>query len=197
MAKLPSVDAVLGPEMKSTGEAMGIAQDLPSALYKAFRSTMPELPADGGRPLLDCRRRQGGGAAHHPRASRPRHEALCHARERPSCCTMPGCPPPRSTSCAPDIRTLSTSSARERSTWCQHRLRPEPARPDRRRRAPARRLRDPPGLGGAPHPLPHLARHRQGADPGTGCRPSPSRAIALRRHRRLRQGCGLPEPVNA
>src|SRR6202035_5801874 len=27
MAKLPAVDAVLGPEMKSTGEAMGIAQD--------------------------------------------------------------------------------------------------------------------------------------------------------------------------
>ena len=48
MAKLPSVDAVLGPEMKSTGEAMGIALDLPSALYKAFRSTMPELPRDGG-----------------------------------------------------------------------------------------------------------------------------------------------------
>jgi carbamoyl-phosphate synthase large subunit len=47
MAKLPSVDAVLGPEMKSTGEAMGIAQDLPSALYKAFRSTMQELPANG------------------------------------------------------------------------------------------------------------------------------------------------------
>jgi len=42
-----SVDAVLGPEMKSTGEAMGIALDLPSALYKAFRSTMPELPQDG------------------------------------------------------------------------------------------------------------------------------------------------------
>ena len=47
MAKLPSVDAVLGPEMKSTGEAMGIAEDLPSALYKAFRSTMQELPPDG------------------------------------------------------------------------------------------------------------------------------------------------------
>ncbi|HEY0493678.1 MAG TPA: carbamoyl-phosphate synthase large subunit, partial [Candidatus Dormibacteraeota bacterium] len=47
MAKLPSVDAVLGPEMKSTGEAMGIAQDLSSALYKAFRSTMQELPLNG------------------------------------------------------------------------------------------------------------------------------------------------------
>jgi len=47
MAKLPAVDAVLGPEMKSTGEAMGIAHDLPSAQYKAFLSTMQELPPDG------------------------------------------------------------------------------------------------------------------------------------------------------
>ncbi|HEY8678819.1 MAG TPA: carbamoyl-phosphate synthase large subunit [Candidatus Dormibacteraeota bacterium] len=47
MAKLPAVDTVLGPEMKSTGEAMGIATDLPTALYKAFLSTMQELPPDG------------------------------------------------------------------------------------------------------------------------------------------------------
>src|SRR5437588_11768645 len=47
MAKLPAVDAVLGPEMKSTGEAMGIAQDLATAQYKAFLSAMQELPPDG------------------------------------------------------------------------------------------------------------------------------------------------------
>src|SRR6266446_2481503 len=47
MAKLPAVDAVLGPEMKSTGEAMGIARDLATAQYKAFLSTMQELPPDG------------------------------------------------------------------------------------------------------------------------------------------------------
>ncbi len=46
MAKLRAVDAVLGPEMKSTGEAMGIAPDLVSAQYKAFLMTMDELPAD-------------------------------------------------------------------------------------------------------------------------------------------------------
>jgi carbamoyl-phosphate synthase large subunit len=33
--------------MKSTGEAMGIAQDLATAQYKAFLSTMQELPPDG------------------------------------------------------------------------------------------------------------------------------------------------------
>jgi carbamoyl-phosphate synthase large subunit len=33
--------------MKSTGEAMGIAHDWPTAQYKAFLSTMQELPPDG------------------------------------------------------------------------------------------------------------------------------------------------------
>jgi carbamoyl-phosphate synthase large subunit len=47
MAKLSAVDAVLGPEMKSTGEAMGISSELATAQYKAFLSTMDELPPDG------------------------------------------------------------------------------------------------------------------------------------------------------
>jgi carbamoyl-phosphate synthase large subunit len=47
MAKLRAVDAVLGPEMKSTGEAMGVAADLATAQYKAFLSVMEELPPDG------------------------------------------------------------------------------------------------------------------------------------------------------
>ncbi|HLQ61617.1 MAG TPA: ATP-grasp domain-containing protein, partial [Candidatus Acidoferrales bacterium] len=36
MGKLPAVDSYLGPEMKSTGEAIGIARDLSHALRKAF-----------------------------------------------------------------------------------------------------------------------------------------------------------------
>src|SRR5947208_4334298 len=47
MAKLRAVDAILGPEMKSTGEAMGVARDLATAQYRAFLSTMEDLPADG------------------------------------------------------------------------------------------------------------------------------------------------------
>src|SRR5205085_2295880 len=47
MAKLRAVDAILGPEMKSTGEAMGVARDLATAQYRAFLSTMDDLPADG------------------------------------------------------------------------------------------------------------------------------------------------------
>ncbi|MCA1846561.1 MAG: carbamoyl-phosphate synthase large subunit, partial [Actinobacteria bacterium] len=47
MAKLRAVDALLGPEMKSTGEAMGVAEDLAAAQYKAFLSTIQEPPPDG------------------------------------------------------------------------------------------------------------------------------------------------------
>ena len=38
MSKLPSVDSYLGPEMKSTGEVMGVDRTLPAALRKAFAS---------------------------------------------------------------------------------------------------------------------------------------------------------------
>ncbi|MCL5971657.1 MAG: carbamoyl-phosphate synthase large subunit [Firmicutes bacterium] len=49
--KLNLVDAALGPEMKSTGEVMGIDQDFPSALYKALIAGGFRLPA-GGKVLV-------------------------------------------------------------------------------------------------------------------------------------------------
>ncbi|MGC8487987.1 MAG: carbamoyl-phosphate synthase large subunit, partial [Clostridia bacterium] len=49
-AKLSRVDTALGPEMKSTGEAMGIDTTLPAALYKAFLAAGFRLPV-GGRIL--------------------------------------------------------------------------------------------------------------------------------------------------
>lgn len=45
--KLPGVDTVLGPEMKSTGEVMGIDYDFGRAYYKACLSAENELPLDG------------------------------------------------------------------------------------------------------------------------------------------------------
>jgi len=47
MAKLAEVDALLGPEMKSTGEVMGIARDLSTALHKAFQASLPGWPSGG------------------------------------------------------------------------------------------------------------------------------------------------------
>jgi carbamoyl-phosphate synthase large subunit len=51
MAKLVGVDTYLGPEMKSTGEAMGIGPNFPSALAKALMSADLKL-IHGGTALL-------------------------------------------------------------------------------------------------------------------------------------------------
>jgi carbamoyl-phosphate synthase large subunit len=51
MSKLPGVDPYLAPEMKSTGEVMGIGRDLPGALRKAFAAAGVPLPR-GGSVLL-------------------------------------------------------------------------------------------------------------------------------------------------
>jgi carbamoyl-phosphate synthase large subunit len=45
--RFPRADALLGPEMKSTGEVMGIAQDYPAAFGKAQAAAGAELPANG------------------------------------------------------------------------------------------------------------------------------------------------------
>lgn len=47
-AKLSDVDTYLGPEMKSTGEVMGVDIDYPKALYKAFISSGIDIPTEGG-----------------------------------------------------------------------------------------------------------------------------------------------------
>jgi carbamoyl-phosphate synthase large subunit len=51
MNKLPAVDSYLGPEMKSTGEAIGIARTLNEALRKAFAASGMQIER-GGSALL-------------------------------------------------------------------------------------------------------------------------------------------------
>ena len=46
-ARFAGTDAVLGPEMKSTGEVMGIAQDFPTAFGKAQAAAGMSLPSEG------------------------------------------------------------------------------------------------------------------------------------------------------
>jgi carbamoyl-phosphate synthase large subunit len=46
-ARFPGADAVLGPEMRSTGEVMASAADLPTALAKAERAAGRPLPVAG------------------------------------------------------------------------------------------------------------------------------------------------------
>ncbi len=52
--KFPGVDTLLGPEMRSTGEVMGIANDLPSAFLKAELAAGTRLP-HGGRVFVSVR----------------------------------------------------------------------------------------------------------------------------------------------
>jgi carbamoyl-phosphate synthase large subunit len=47
-AKLAGVDISLGPEMRSTGEVLGIAKDFNLALYKAFLASGVSIPTSGG-----------------------------------------------------------------------------------------------------------------------------------------------------
>ena len=45
--RFPGIDIVLGPEMKSTGEVMGIDQNLGLAFAKAQMAAQPALPTKG------------------------------------------------------------------------------------------------------------------------------------------------------
>jgi carbamoyl-phosphate synthase large subunit len=46
-SKFPGVDTILGPEMRSTGEVMGIGDSLPEAFLKALWSSNVTLPSNG------------------------------------------------------------------------------------------------------------------------------------------------------
>ena len=50
--KLTDVDTGLGPEMKSTGEVLGIAESFPQALLKAFKGANMKVPKKGGRIII-------------------------------------------------------------------------------------------------------------------------------------------------
>ena len=50
--KLTDVDTGLGPEMKSTGECLGLAESFPQALLKAFKGANMKAPKSGGRIII-------------------------------------------------------------------------------------------------------------------------------------------------
>jgi carbamoyl-phosphate synthase large subunit len=52
--RLHGADALLGPEMKSTGEVMGIADDFPTAFGKAQAAAGVELPSEGTVFITVC-----------------------------------------------------------------------------------------------------------------------------------------------
>ena len=56
--KLPQVEAVLGPEMRSTGEVLGLGRDIKEALYKGFIASGSYIPKSGGTILATLRQRE-------------------------------------------------------------------------------------------------------------------------------------------
>ncbi len=54
-AKFANVDPLLGPEMKSTGEVMGIGENFAEAFNKAIRGSGETLPHDGSRVFVSVR----------------------------------------------------------------------------------------------------------------------------------------------
>ena len=78
-ARFPGSDPVLGPEMRSTGEVMASAADLPTAFAKAERAAGRPLPTAGDGVPLRPRRRQGRDRSGRGAARRAR---LRSARDR-------------------------------------------------------------------------------------------------------------------
>ncbi len=58
--KLPGVH-ILGPEMRSTGEVMGIDRSYPAAVWKAFTAAGYRLPRKGNIFLSVCDKAEAGG----------------------------------------------------------------------------------------------------------------------------------------
>ena len=53
--KFPGVDTILGPEMKSTGEVMGVGNNFGEAFLKSQLASGSELPKPGGRAFVSVR----------------------------------------------------------------------------------------------------------------------------------------------
>ncbi|MCD8147035.1 MAG: carbamoyl-phosphate synthase large subunit [Clostridiales bacterium] len=60
--KLTDVDINLGPEMKSTGECLGVAETFPQALLKAFKGANMKVPKKGGRVIITVKDEDKGEA---------------------------------------------------------------------------------------------------------------------------------------
>ena len=53
--KLPQVEVMLGPEMRSTGEVLGVGHDFTEAMYKGFTAAHTTIPKAGSTVLATIR----------------------------------------------------------------------------------------------------------------------------------------------
>lgn len=62
-AKFQNVDPILGPEMKSTGEVMGVGESFAEAFQKAQRGAGERMPKQGGRVFISVKNKDKNKAA--------------------------------------------------------------------------------------------------------------------------------------
>ena len=156
--RFAGTDVLLGPEMRSTGEVMGIARDFPTAFAKAQAAAGARLPSERHGVHHRRRPRQVGGHRDRDPAPRPGLQADRDARHRQGA-GADGDPGAR--------RSTSSSEGSPHVVEAieQRRGRPRDQHPGRHRR-PHGRLRDPCGGGRAPDPLHHDDVGRDRGGPG-------------------------------
>ena len=169
------VDSLLGPEMKSTGEVMGIDRDFGSAFAKSQTAAYGSLPAGGHGVRLGGQPRQALAGVPRQAAGRPRVPRAGHRGHR-------GDAAPQRHSVrrgAQALRGARRGSARSVGGRRHQgrRRRHGDQHPVRQLRSAHRRLRDPFGGGGDEHPVRHDRAGRVGGGAG-------HRGGNPRRHRR-------------
>ena len=170
------IDSLLGPEMKSTGEVMGIDRDFGSAFAKSQTAAYGSLPAAGHGVRLGGQPRQALAGLPGEAAGRSRASACWPPRAPRRCC---GATEFRATRCASTSRSPSAGPARAVGGRRDPRRRGRHGdqHPVRQLRAAHRRLRDPLGRGVDEHPVRHDGAGRVGGGAG-------HRGRHPRRHRR-------------
>ena len=146
-------DALLGPEMRSTGEVMGIARDFPTAFAKAQAAAGVPLPQRGHGLHHGHRRRQGRRVRDRADRCTTAAFAIVATRGTAEAIARMGVP---GAAAEQDRRGLAARGRLDRA----RRRRPRRQHADRRRRA-HRRLRDPPRGRRARHPVPDDALRRR------------------------------------
>ncbi len=90
-SKMANVDTFLGPEMKSTGEVMGVDRDYGAALYKALLASGLKIPPSG-RVLLSVADRDKRECAQIARTLAGRGYALCATEDTHAALAAAGIP---------------------------------------------------------------------------------------------------------
>ena len=172
-SRASGVDTVLGPEMKSTGEVMGLDAEFGTAFAKSQAAAYGSLPTEGTVFVSLANRDKRSAIFPIKRLADLGFRVLATAGHRAGAAPQRGAP-----------ARWSASSARGRATCVERILAGDvdivvntPFGVARQQRAAAGRLRDPHGRGRGRHPV-----HHHGA--GHGRRGAGHRGAAPRRHRR-------------